>query len=78
MVESVATDWDFPWESLEVPVLVQVGLHDRVFLVPEDVNELMGRIPNVRREDFTDAGHLIPAERPAAFTESLIDFARTL
>jgi 3-oxoadipate enol-lactonase len=78
MVESVATNWDFAWESLDVPVLVQVGLHDRVFLVPEDVNELMSRIPNVRREDFTDAGHLIPAERPQAFTESLIDFARTL
>jgi pimeloyl-ACP methyl ester carboxylesterase len=78
MVESVATDWDFPWDSLDVPVLVQVGLHDRVFLVHEDVDELMTRIPNVRREDFTDAGHLIPAERPEAFTESLMDFARTL
>lgn len=78
MVESVATDWDFPWESLECPVLVQTGLHDRVFLVPEDVDALSSRIPNVRREDFADAGHLIPAERPEAFTASLIDFARSL
>jgi len=78
MVESVATDWDFPWDSLDVPVLVQVGLHDRVFLVAEDVDELAARIPNARREDFTDAGHLIPAERPEAFVRSLIDFARAL
>jgi pimeloyl-ACP methyl ester carboxylesterase len=74
MVESTATDWDFPWESLTPPVLLTVGAHDRVFYVAEDVAELAARIPNARRVDFADAGHLIPAERPDAFTQALLDF----
>lgn len=78
MVESVATDWDFPWETLKVPAQIMVGLHDRVFYVAGDVDELSARIPTTTRVDFPDAGHLIPIERPAAFTEALLDFAKTL
>ena len=78
MDEAVATDWDIPWQRLALPVLVQTGLHDRVFLVPADVDELAARLPNARRQNFADAGHLIPMERPEAFTESLLDFARGL
>jgi len=78
MVESVATDWDFPWERLTVPALVMVGLHDRVFYIADDVDALSARIPNTTRIDFPDAGHLIPIERPGAFTEALLDFAKTV
>lgn len=75
MVESTATDWDFPWQSLTAPVLLTVGAHDRVFYVADDVDELAARIPNATRIDFADAGHLIPAERPEAFAKALLDFA---
>lgn len=78
MVESVATNWDFPWETLDLPVQIQVGLHDRVFYVAEDVDELTARIPNARRIDFPDAGHLIPIERPDSFTDALFAFAKTV
>lgn len=78
MVESTATDWDFPWQSLTVPVLLTVGAHDRVFYVADDVDELAARIPNSTRVDFADAGHLIPAERPEAFTKALLAFADPL
>lgn len=78
MQESVATNWNFPWETLRVPALVLVGLHDRVFYVADDVDELAARIPRATRIDFPDAGHLIPIERPAAFTRTLLDFAKTL
>lgn len=78
MVESTATDWDFPWQSLTPPVLLTVGAHDRVFYVADDVDELAARIPNHTRIDFPDAGHLIPAERPEAFTKALLDFGNTL
>lgn len=77
MVESTATDWDFPWQTLTQPVLLTVGAHDRVFYVAADVDELAARIPNVSRIDFADAGHLIPAERPEAFAAALLDFAAT-
>ena len=78
MVESVATDWNFPWEKLDIPAQILVGLHDRVFYVAENVEELAARIPRASRVDFRDAGHLIPMERPGAFTEALLDFAKTV
>jgi pimeloyl-ACP methyl ester carboxylesterase len=72
---SLATDWDFPWEKLALPVLAMTGLHDRVFYVAADVEELAGRIRRLARVDFPDAGHLIPVERPAAFANALREFA---
>lgn len=78
MVESTATDWNFPWQSLTPPVLLTVGAHDRVFYVADDVDQLAARIPNATRIDFPDAGHLIPAERPEAFAMALLEFGGTL
>lgn len=78
MAGSLATDWDFPWERLAVPVLIMTGPHDRVFHVPADVEELAARIPDRRLVTFADAGHLIPVERPRAFAEALLEFARAL
>ncbi len=72
---SLATDWDFPWERLGLPVLVMTGLHDRVFRVAEDVEALAARIPKARCVDFADAGHLIPVERPGSFASALLEFA---
>lgn len=78
MAGSVAADWDVPWERLRVPVLILTGLHDRVFYVAEDVAALAARIPQRREVTVPDAGHLIPIERPRAFTEALLGFVRTL
>lgn len=75
---SLATDWNFPWETLQLPVLSMTGLHDRVFYVAADVAELAAKIPGLKRVDFPDAGHLVPVERPAAFTKALLDFAANL
>jgi len=76
MSGSLAADWGFPWERLTVPVLIMTGLHDRVFYVAADVAELSARVPSHRALTFADAGHLIPIERPRAFAEALLDFAR--
>jgi pimeloyl-ACP methyl ester carboxylesterase len=73
---SLATDWDFPWEKLRLPVLSMTGLHDRVFHVAGDVAALAARLPDLRRVEFKDAGHLIPIERPQSFTRALLEFAR--
>lgn len=75
---SLATDWDFPWEKLRLPVLSMTGLHDRVFYVAEDVEALAARIAGLQRIEFADAGHLIPVERPRAFSQALLAFARRL
>jgi len=75
---SLATDWNFPWEQLKLPVLSMTGLHDRVFRVAADVDKLAAKIGGLRRVEFRDAGHLVPVERPAAFARALLDFAQSL
>lgn len=78
MEGSLETDWDLPYEKLQVPVLLLTGLHDRVFRVDEDVAALAARIPKRTSIVFEDAGHLIPAERPAKFAAALMDFGKSL
>jgi 3-oxoadipate enol-lactonase len=73
-----SADWDIPYESLQLSVLVVTGLQDRVFLDLNDVDELFARLPNARRVDMYDSGHLIPMERPQALAEVLLDFAGEL
>ena len=75
LMAGAGSDWDLPYESLTLPVLVLTGLKDGLFLVPDDVEALAARLPNARRVDIPDAGHLIPAERPARLLEELIAFA---
>ncbi|MGB0505370.1 MAG: alpha/beta fold hydrolase [Pikeienuella sp.] len=74
MRNSPATDWDFDWASLSLPVLSITGEHDRVFRDPEVIDELFALLPNARREDWSDCGHLIPIERPEKLSASLLAF----
>lgn len=76
MRHSVATDWRLPWGALKLPVLVVTGLADRVFLDREVVDRLYAQLPDARREDWADAGHLLPQERPEKLAESLARFGR--
>ena len=69
-------DWDLPYEKLDLPVMVITGLQDHVFLDPAVVYELTQRLPDARRLNFPDAGHMIPAEQPEALAEALLGFAK--
>ena len=71
-----SSDWDVRYEDLDLPCLVITGLQDHVFLELEVVEELCSRLPDVKREDFADAGHLLPAEIPEKLANSLASFAR--
>ena len=73
-----SADWDQPWERLELPTLVITGLQDRVFLDRDDVDALAARLPQGRRLDLPDAGHMIPAERPEALIQALLDLGGEL
>ncbi len=78
LTEAAHADWELPYESLTLPVLVISGLRDRVFYDAGDVAALMARLPNAREITMADAGHLVPMERGAASTAALLDFAEQL
>ncbi len=71
-------DWDIPYEDLNLPTFIITGLQDHVFLERDVVEALFSRIPNGRRADMPDAGHLIPSEQPEALAEVLISFAKEI
>lgn len=67
-------DWAVDYSRLTLPTLVITGLQDRVFLDREVVDRLYATLPDARREDWPDAGHLLPQERPERLAESLARF----
>lgn len=70
------SDWDLPYEKLDLPVLLVTGLQDHVFLERAVVDELAHRLPKSIRSDMQNAGHLIPAEQPEALADILLSFAK--
>ncbi len=69
-------DWDLPYEKLTLPTLVITGLQDHVFLERDAVEKLFTRLPQGKRADMPDSGHLIPAEQPEKLAEILVQFAK--
>ena len=69
------SDWNLPYEKLNLPVLLVTGLQDHVFLERAVVEELANRLPKCTRSDMPTAGHLIPAEQPDALADVLLSFA---
>jgi len=66
------TDWNFPYEQLTMPVLSITGTQDRVFRDPQDIDAIYARLPNARRLDMQNAGHMIPVEQPQALQDALL------
>lgn len=67
-------DWNLPYEDLTLPVLVITGLQDHVFLERDVVEDLFARLPQGKRVDLPEAGHLIPGERPDEPAQALLRF----
>lgn len=72
---ALRADWDVPYERIGVPVLVFTGGQDRLFTIPDDVEELCGRIPMCQRVHLPDAGHALHADFPAEFCDGLARLA---
>ncbi|MDA1101425.1 MAG: alpha/beta hydrolase [Proteobacteria bacterium] len=68
------TEWAIDYSQLKCPVLVMVGPNDRVFFDAAIVDELYASLPNARRVDVPEAGHMLPVEAPAAFIEAVTSF----
>ena len=46
------------------------GHHDKVFRIPDDIDQIANSMKNVQRLEFPDCGHLIPLENPNEFAYS--------
>ncbi|MET4127300.1 alpha/beta hydrolase [Roseovarius sp. MBR-6] len=74
MRNAAHADWALDYSTLTLPVLVITGLQDRVFLDREVVDRLYATLPDARREDWAEAGHLLPQEAPDRLAASLARF----
>jgi pimeloyl-ACP methyl ester carboxylesterase len=74
MGHAAEADWAVDYSLLGLPTLVITGLQDRVFLDRDVVDRLYAALPDARREDWPDGGHLLPQERPERLAESLARF----
>jgi pimeloyl-ACP methyl ester carboxylesterase len=70
-----SVNWDIPWQDLQLPVLVLTGLHDRLFRIQDDVDDLTARLPDATTVTYPDGGHSLQAEYPERFVADLIAFA---
>ena len=75
---SLTANWNIAWSKIDVPVLLMTGHYDKVFRIPNDIDEIANSIENIERIEFPDCGHLIPIEKPIVFVEHIIQFAKKL
>ncbi|TGD41745.1 alpha/beta hydrolase [Pseudotabrizicola sediminis] len=71
-------DWSLPYEQLTLPTLVLTGLHDRLFRIQEDVDEIVARLPDATVVTYPDGGHSLQAEFPERFIANISAFAGRL
>ena len=71
LAQSLATDWDFPYERLALPVLSLTGVYDRVFRVDADKAELAARIAD-HREVIFKRRPSYPGRAAGHFTAALL------
>ena len=68
-------DWNIDYSALECPVLVMMGPNDRIFYDAAIIEELYADLPNARRHDIPEAGHMLPVECPETFVTAITEFA---
>ena len=78
MKGSLTANWDVDWSKIDVPVLIMTGHYDKVFRIPNDIDEIAKLIKKIERIELPECGHLIPIEKPDLFAEYVIRFAQKL
>ena len=78
MEGSLTANWSFDWSKINVPTLVMTGHLDKMFRIPEDIQELVKKIKNSKTIELPNCGHLIPLEEPEQFSDHIIKFAKNL
>ena len=78
MEGSLSANWSFDWSKINIPTLVMTGHLDKMFRIPEDIEELVNKIKNSRTIELPNCGHLIPLEEPEQFSDHIINFVNDL
>ena len=78
MKGSLTANWDIDWSKIEVPVLIMTGHYDKVFRIPDDIDNITNSMKNAQRLEFPKCGHLIPLEEPKEFATHLNQFVKKL
>ena len=78
MKGSLTADWSFDWSLLKIPTMIMTGHFDKMFRIPEDIDEIISKMQNVKRIEIPECGHLIPLEKPKLFSEHILDFVENL
>ena len=78
MEGSLSANWSFDWSKINIPTLVMTGHLDKMFRIPEDIEELVNKINNSKRIELPNCGHLIPLEEPEQFSDHIINFVNNL
>lgn len=73
-----SADWDIDWSRLALPTLVVTGTQDRVFYDAATVDALFAQLPQGRRLDVPEAGHMLPMETPEPLIAALVEIAQTV
>ena len=78
MEGSLSANWFFDWSKINVPTLIMTGHLDKMFRIPEDIEDLVKKIKNPITLELPNCGHLIPLEEPEQFSDHIIKFAKNL
>ena len=54
------------------------GHLDKMFRIPEDIEDLVKKIKNPITLELPNCGHLIPLEEPEQFSDHIIKFVKNL
>ena len=60
MEGSLSADWSFDWSKINVQTLVMTGHLEKMFRIPEDIEELVKKIKILKTIELPNCGHLIP------------------
>ena len=78
MEGSLSTNWSFDWSKINIPTLVITGHLDKMFRIPEDIQELVKKIKNAITIELPNCVHLIPLEEPEEFSDHIIKLVKNL
>ena len=59
---SLSANWSFEWSKLNIPSLFMTGHLDKIFRIPEDIEELVKKIKNSKTIELPNCGHLEETE----------------